>query len=330
MRTLLYIITLLSLFSCLKEEEPIEPFDRGGIQLGGVDINNNDDYSKQIYYDIEKNKVVRTVDRTSWDLGFESSPTGVQIVTNTSCKILVAKTGETDFTNVTNLGSMSLNYKWDDASGNPDSLTLKDWIIAGTPTNEVFVIDRGETPNFTARGFKKFKVISANSTEFVIEYANINGSDFHRKTITKNANKNFTAFSFDEGGKIVEVEPDKKQWDMVLTQYTSTFYDLTPQLIYSVNGILINNRECKGVKVFDKEFSNISMSDIGNYVLSDSANVIGFNWKEYDFDEATYAIVPGMNYILQSKNGLYYKMRMIDFYSSGGLKGSPRFEFEQL
>jgi hypothetical protein len=330
MKNVVYFLTLLLLFSCLKEEEPIQPFDRGGVQFGGIDINNNADYSKQIYYDMESNKVVRTVNRTSWDLGFESSPTGINIVTNTSCKMEVSKTGETDFNNVTNLGTMTLNYDWDDASGNRDLLAFRDWIITGIPTNEVFVVNRGEKPNLNTRGFKKIKIVSSNATEFVIEYANINGTDYHTKTITKNTNKNFTSFSFEEGGVIVEVEPDKNDWDIVFTQYLITYYDFVPQINYSVNGILINNKQCKGVKVFDKKFIDISILDISNYTLTDSVNIIGFDWKFYDFVESTYAIVPGMNYIIQDTDGFYYKMRMIDFYSTSGIKGSPRFEFEKL
>ena len=330
MKNVVYFLTLISLFSCLKEEEPIQPMDRGGVKLGGIDINNNSDYSKQIYYDMEENKVVRFVDRTSWDLGFESTPTGVNIITNTSCKMVVAKTGETDFRNVTDLGAMTLSYDWDDASGNPDSLALRDWINSGTPSNEVFVIDRGEKPSLVPRGFKKIKIKSVSSTEFVIEYANINGSDFHTKTIPKNSDKNYTSFSFEEGGKIVEVEPNKNNWDLVFTQYLTTYYDLVPQINYSVNGLLINNKQCKGVKVFDKSFTDISISAISSYTLTDSANVIGYNWKFYNFSEATYSVVPNMNYIIQNNDGYYYKMRMIDFYSSTGIKGSPRFEFEKL
>jgi hypothetical protein len=330
MKKIIYILVVISLFSCLREEEPIKPVEKGTKKIGGVDINNNGDYSNQIYYDIDINEVVRTIDRDIWDLGFESSPSGFTVITNTSCNIVVSKTGETDFANVTNLGNLTLNYKWDDASGNPDSLALKDWIISGVPTNEVFVLNRGERADLSARGFKKIKIISVTPTEFVIEYANINGSDFQRKTITKNQNKNFTSFSFDQGGKIVEVEPDKTDWDLVLTQYTATFYELVPQLNYSVSGVLINTKLVKGVKVFDKEFSTISISDVGVYTFSDSANVIGFDWKLFDFDGITYSIVPGQNYLLQSKTGRYYKLRFIDFYSSLGIKGSPRFEFEEL
>ena len=330
MKNLLYIAIVFAISSCLKEEEPITPFDRGGVQIGGIDINSNADYSKQIYYDIEKNEVVRTVDRSSWDLAFETTPTGYRILTNTASVMTVSKTGETDFNNVTDLSAMSLNFKWDDASGNSDSLALRDWISGGIPTNEVFVVNRGEKPNLVSRGYKKLKIISVSATEYVIEFANINGTDLQTKTIPKNTDKHYTAFSFEEGGKIVEVEPNKGRWDMVFTQYLATFYDLTPQLIYSVNGILINSKECNAVKIFDKAFDDITLSDLGAYSLSDSANVIGYEWKLYDFDAATYAIVPGMNFVLKSKSGLYYKMRMIDFYSTSGLKGSPRFEFELL
>ena len=33
MKNVVYFLTLLLLFSCLKEEEPIQPFDRGGVSL---------------------------------------------------------------------------------------------------------------------------------------------------------------------------------------------------------------------------------------------------------------------------------------------------------
>ncbi len=330
MKNIIYFLVAISLFSCLKEEEPLARVERGGTQIGGVDIDNNADYANQIYYDMEKNAVVKTINRTIWDLGFESTPTGVDIITNTSCKMVVAKTGETDFSAVTDLGNLTLNYKWDDASGNPDSLALRDWIVGGVPTNEVFVIDRGENPNLGARGFKKIKITSVNATEFVIEYANINGSDYYTKTITKNTDKNFTCFSFDNGGEVTDVEPDKEDWDLVFTQYLATFYDFTPQVNYSVNGILINHKQCKGVKIFDKEYSDITLSDIASYPVSDSANAVGYEWKFYDFGEASYVIVPGMNFVIQNKDGFYYKMRMIDFYSTSGIKGSPRFEFELL
>lgn len=330
MKNLVFVFLVLTLASCLKEESPIKPYDRGGVKSGGLDINNNADYSKQIYYDIEENKIVRTIERTSWDLGFETTAGGVNVITNTSCKMMVSKTGYTEFDSVKSVTALGLNYQWDDASGNPDSLVLRDWIQSGIPTNEVFVIDRGEKPNLSSRGLKKIKIISVNSTEFVIEYANINGTDFQRKTIPKNPNKNYTSFSFEEGGKIVEVEPNQNKWDFVFTQYLATFYEFVPQVSYSVNGILINSKKCKGVKVFDKKFEEITLSDISTYSLSDSTNVIGYDWKFYDFDAATYAIVPGRNYILQNKQGFYYKLRFIDFYSSTGLKGSPRFEFVKM
>lgn len=330
MKKYFYILLLPFLFACEKEEEPIKAFDRGGIITASIETGNNGDYSKQIYYDLSENKVVRTINRTSWDLGFETTPTGTSIKTNTSCKMYVAKTGFTHLDSIKSISSLTLDYKWDYESGNPDSLALRDWIISGIPTNEVFIIDRGEKPSLSSRGFKKMQIISVSATQFKIKYANIDGTDEHTKVIAKNTAKNYTCFSFEEGGKVVEAEPDKDKWDLLFSQYITTFNNFDPIISYSVNGTLLNDKQCMGVKVFDKSFASINLSDLGTYNLSDSTDVIGYNWKYYDLDAGTYVIAGHQNYLIQDRKGFYYKIRFIDFYNDAGIKGSPKFEFEKM
>jgi hypothetical protein len=164
------------------------------VQQGGLDVDDNANYDKQYYYDIDINQIVRIVDRTSWDLAFETTPNGTAILTNTSNGMLVSKTGTTDFSAVTNLNTLTLNYRWDDASGDYDSLAFRDWIVAGIPTQEVYVVDRGTTPSLNGRGTKKIKILAVDSASYTIQYANINGSDLNTKVIPKNQDKHYVAF----------------------------------------------------------------------------------------------------------------------------------------
>ena len=51
-------------------------------------------------------------------------------------------------------------------------------------------------------------------------------------------------------------------------------------------------------------------------------NVIGYDWKIYDFDTGFYTIDPSATYILSDTEGYFYKLRFIDFYNENGEKGS--------
>jgi hypothetical protein len=324
------LLIVIALVSCEKEEAPIKPFTKSGVQVVSINTGVNGDYSKQIFYNLNANEVVRTIDRTIWDLGFESTPTGVNVILNSSNKMQAATTAYSDFHGFTSLSGMTLNYTWDHSSGLADSLALKLWLSSGSPTNKVFVIDRGEGPDATSRGLKKLQILSSTSTDYTIKYANINGSDEHTFVITKDPTKNNTCFSFNNGGSVVDVEPNKNDWDVLFTQYTYTFYVANPPLPYSVNGTLLNRGVCKAVKVFNKSFTDITINDIPSYSLNDTLDVIGYDWKYFDFDASQYSVYDYKNYLIQDRQGAYHKLRFIDFYNDQGIKGSPKFEIEKL
>ena len=318
------------LFSCLKEEDPIEPFDRGGITTTTIETGSNGDYSNQLFFDLSQNNVVKTVNRLTWDLAFESSPTGTIIRMNTASKMQASKTGFTHMDSIMDLTSHPLKFDWDRANGMADSMALSSWIVGGVPTQEVFVIDLGETPSFSFRGYKKMQIQSVTNTEYTIAYSDINGDNYQLLTIAKDPSVNHTCFTFSGTGSATNLEPNKDDWDLLFSQYMHTFHDSDPPVSYSVNGVLLNPLNVKAAKVFDKAFAEISMADVANYTLTNQLDVIGYNWKLFDFDTDIYQIQSGQNYIIKDRKGFYYKIRFIDFYSVSGIKGYPKFEFEKL
>jgi hypothetical protein len=58
--------------------------------------------------------------------------------------------------------------------------------------------------------------------------------------------------------------------------------------------------------------------------------VIGYNWKSYDMNAGEYSINTNLNYILNDKDGRYFKLHFIDYYNSSGDKGYPKFEIQEL
>lgn len=332
-KTKLYIIAFLLVFtflSCEKEEKPITPYDRGNVISQVINTGENGDYSKQVFYDLETNSIIKTVDRTSWDLAFKTGVNEIVVLLNSANKMLAANLSTTNFDSVTSYDENNLTFNWDHSSGLIDSMALKDVVDNGVVTNNVYIIDRGENPDLSVRGVKKFQLINATPSTYTIKYANIDGSNSHEYTISKNQEVNHVCFSFDNSGSIVDIEPNKTAWDLLFSQYTYSFYVTNPPLAYSVNGTLLNPHLVEGAKVFGKEFNDVNLDDVFNNLLSDTLDVIGYNWKYYNMDLSKYTIYPLRNYLIKSQEGFYYKLRFVDFYDGQGIKGNPTFEIKKI
>jgi predicted secreted protein len=312
------IVILVS--SCQKEELPVPAHDPGDIITATVNMES--DYKWQIYYDLKTNTVVGQNLKTRWDLGFESSPNGFHIILNSSKAMFARNTGITDFLSVTDTIGFSASKKWDEASGNLDSTAIGDW----RNTNNVYVIDRGYDEAGVHQGFRKIQFQSVDANKYIVRLAQLNGTGDTTLQINKDSAYNFTFLSFNNND-VVLIEPPKTTWDLVFTQYTHIFYD-GPPMPYLVTGCLLNryNTEAKMDSLIT--FSSINLAIAENYILSSKINTIGYEWKV--FTGGTFKIKYQMNYIIKDSEGYYYKLRFIDFYNSSGVKGNPKWEYQQL
>jgi hypothetical protein len=76
-------------------------------------------------------------------------------------------------------------------------------------------------------------------------------------------------------------------------------------------------------------FDTIALADTATLTFYSDVNIIGFDWKSYNFQTAQYTVKPYKNYIVRSRNGLYYKLRFLDFYKDG-IKGNILFEYQLM
>lgn len=102
---------LFLLFSCKKEELPVLAHDPRNVTTATVNMESN--YKWQLFYDLKTNTVVGQNLKTSWDLGFEATPSGYRIILNTSKAMFARNTGNTDFTDITDTIGFTVNKKWD-------------------------------------------------------------------------------------------------------------------------------------------------------------------------------------------------------------------------
>ena len=333
----IFIISIFYLTACFKEDEKIAPHEPGDVKTVTIELTK--DYRYQVYFDLGSGEVVSTNLKNQWDLGFECSTNGWHITLNTSCFMVAAETGLTDFS----LPIDTVGYKWkfDVSSGNPDSTAIGNWVEFHFPdstksySNEVYVIDRGYNELGNLRGLKKIVFEEVGDSNYRFRFSNLDGTDENTFNITKDPSLNYIFFSFDEGGKQLDLEPPKYDWDLVFTQYTTLLVtDEGDPYPYLVTGVLSNVSSIEAAQDTLYDFSSISLDIVDNFSYSKSRDEIGYDWKDLVGDvnsgNVTYVIVEGLNYVVRDHEGFYYKLRFISFYNNNGDKGYPTFEYQRL
>ncbi|MEL6652976.1 MAG: HmuY family protein [Bacteroidota bacterium] len=313
----LYLVCILSLSSCLREELPVEPYDRGDAVIAQVSMQAN--YRDQVWYDLGTNQVVATNAKTDWELGFLCADSVWGIRLNSSLAMQAAQTGETDFTAVSSASGLA--FKIDHPTGELDSLAIQ------LPAEDVFVIDLGYTPSGSQRGYRKLQLISSENGQYQIRYAKLDGTDEQTVSVQKDAEYNFVAYSMTEQAQKA-IEPPKEQYDLCFSQYMHLFYD--PYQPYLVTGVINNPYLTEVALDSSAVFEAIESADADRLIWSRAWDAIGYAWKYYDLDEGAFTVFPEQVFMLRDNEGFLYKLHFQDFYDEGGNKGTPTFAFQRL
>lgn len=318
---------LVFLTSCFKEDEKVpapEPSD-----LETMVTNVGETYSYQAFVDLNTFEEVNRNNIAEWDLAFECRKDSMHVLLNSALMMLVGNTYETNFDAIESSDGLEMNY--DVSSGNLDSTAIGFWYKMDDENliskKQVYVLDRGIDGDFNALGFKKFS-LDIEEGNYVIRYANLDGSDEKTEVIEKNENYNFIHLSFENG--ILPIEPPKTDWTLKFSRYsTLLFTDEGDPYPYNVVGVLSNPNGVHTCMTTD-DFFDITLSDTAKYEFRSKADIIGYSWKYYNFDDGLYTIVPDKNYIIKDKDGFYYKLRFISFYDNLGNKGAMTYEVKRL
>ena len=305
--------------SCEKDEIAITPHQTGTATTNSVDMLS--DYRNQLYFDLKTNSVVGSNEKTEWDLAFESGANGNHIFINTAKSMFIAKTNESFGSKTDTIG---LNWNWETANGHTDSTAFEGW-----STSDLFIVDFGYSYDGSHLGFGKLRIVELTTTNWSIEYSGLTETTPQQITLQKNDAYNATFFTFTNGGSEVSIEPPKADWDICFTQYTHIFYS-QENMPYLVSGATLNRYAVEASEEFETDFLDINYESIVNHPTSFIKDIIGYDWKYFDFSVGKYTINPSLNYIIKSTEGLYYKLHFIDFYNKTGEKGYPKFEFQQL
>lgn len=334
MRLLYIVITALLFAACEKEDTAYTLPPPGDLQNMVAEMGNS--YQNQVFVDLSTgNKVSRSY--KLYDLAFEASATGWRIYLNTAKYMFTANTGDTSFTAADTIGAV---WKTETDHLYDDSTAFGDWRTAtAAGASEVYVIDRGKTEHFGADRWRKFRVLEGDAGSYTIQFCNYNNTNVTTYTITKDPNYSLMYFSFTGGGQTVQMAPPRNSWDLVFTKYTHTYYSEPPESpyrYYMVSGALLNRWSDARNAIVKQDstagyipFEEVKASDMINYSFYKEAAVIGYDWKEYDFNLG-YIILNNRYYLVLDPEGYYYKIRFYDFYDAQGYTGAASFEYQRL
>jgi hypothetical protein len=316
--TPLLVLITMCICACEKQELAVEKYNRGDVVTEQIALNNN--YKHQVWYSLSTAKAVSTNLKTDWDIALETSSTGRHIKLNSSKNMRAYKTNHTQLANVTDTTGL---YKGtaDVPSGNLDSTSLDNELI------NVYILNAGYNENGKQQGYFKLKIIDITNTHYTIEYANLLDNTTKHATINKNGAYNYNYFSFITNAQ-VSIAPPKTDYDLCFTQYTDVFHN--PFQYYLVTGVLLNKYSTTVAKIFNKEFSSITLADTINTTFYNNEDAIGYEWKSFSLTTNVYTVDVKKCYLIKDSKGFYYKLHFIDFYNQQGQKGYPKFEFKKL
>jgi hypothetical protein len=319
MRFLIFIIPAFFLFSsCDPGEIPVEPFDRGDVIVSQVNM--DPVYKYQVWFNLDQDSIVKSTSKSLWDIAFDCGLTN-HIYLNSALGAKAANTQNTDFQSVQSADG--LFFKPDHSAGYIDSLALLNCL----DNHFVYVIDRGYDDNGNMLGMIKIQFTDFTDNTLTFRFAKLDGSDENVGELTKNSDFNQVAYSF-TNKQFLLAEPQKNSFDLLFSQYTYIFYD--PFTYYLVAGVIINPFNTSVAVDSLHSFENIALADTSGLVFSNRPDIIGYDWKKYDFGTATYTVSSKKVFIIRNQYGFYYKLHFVDFYNDAGEKGNPKFEYRKL
>jgi len=330
-------LSLLAVFSCEKQEDPIVLPPAGNTQQLVAPMGS--DYRDQVYVSLSNQKVSVVSDR-QFDLAFETAPGSFAIYLNNAKYMFAARSGSSVFHHADSTG---LAWRPDAEHLDPDSTALGPWWKTHSNhslASKVFFIDRGQLDHTGNDRYRKFQVLYADSNLYRVKFSGIHDTACVVMDIPKDGNYSLMYLSLSGSGALINQAPPKTEWDFVFTRYTHVYFDQplsSPFRFYPVCGVVVNKWNGTKACMLEKDstqyyspYEQFSADQLSNITFSPYADAMGFDWKLYDFGSASYYMAPYLFFILRDNRGWYYKIRFTDFYDNNGNRGTISMEYQRL
>lgn len=279
-------------------------------------------YANDVYYSFYYGEV-KTEARDNWDIAFYSAQFSAGIITNGGSGVMLYTWPNGDTTNWNTVDTSGLSgwpvlYNsieyWEDGAFNRSALGHPDYgwgiynmVNHSLTGDSIYII---KTVNGEYKKLWIEKKISIDN-KYIFRYADLDHSNEVQKEYVMNdyLDKNFAYYSF-ETEELIDREPPKDQWDIVMTKY------IDPMLA----GFSIPTGFLSNVRVAANKFEGVPLSydDYSAKAFDTVKAGIGYNWKEFDMGTFTYTIVDSLVYFVQDYYGDVYKLYFESFEMGTG------------
>lgn len=334
---LICIAALFALSSCEEEETPIKPrkkrdqvTDSTGWPSFEYQLSLGDDtYGTQIYLDLSSEQVVQQHHEDEWDLAFSCTSGDLTVLLNSARLMQAAKTESEDL--LDDFVVADYNFTYDHPSGYSDSLAIGEgWLGGGEKGHgKVYLVSLGNNRFGEELGVAKVKISSFKDGQYLVSYTDIKSGNIREAKIPVDPSKSFVYLSLANNEFLPDLEPAREDWDILFTTYTFFFYLEDGFFPYHVAGAWLNPHQTQGLRLKDKTFETFSSQDLLGLELSNLRDVIGYDWKIFDFDTQAYSMSKDVFLIQDSENNTY-KMTFVDFYNESGQKGHPKLRIQRV
>jgi Secretion system C-terminal sorting domain/HmuY protein len=303
-------------------------------QVVSETVSINPNYPSQVYYSMQ-NGASPAVDNTNWDLAFQLRGFGASILINSKNNVKVYRADKavsswasmtaSDTTGILNSSYelMNSDISWDMGAlnGTYDSTNAFDlgWGVYDFVTHAV-VGDSLYFLKLSNGTYKKLWIESLTTGIYYFRWADLDGTNEIAATLNKTdfPSKYFGYYSIVNNVWIDREPVNYNQWDLLFTQYLA----ITP-VVYKVTGVLSND------SVFVEKAHPVNVSTVsptGNSSMD--MNVIGYNWKTYDFANNIWAIEDSLVYFVKDRSAAIWKVIFTGF--GGAANGNYEFTKEFL
>jgi len=332
---LFFLVVFLN--SCFEDDSPVQPYIPNGTNINTLGLGIS--YDNQLFFDLGNNTIVKQNKFYEWDLSFEGNTGSYNIRLNSAKLMGVITLGNIKFDSVIRRidlpihpQKLKIDLKYDDANGSPNAFQTW-WKIENATVkslNLVYAVFLGYNEVGKDLGFKKMQIVSYENNSYIIKHANFDNSALKFDTIRKKEALSRLPFSFANGSDI-DIFPADLDYDLLFTKYTKVFDTLgIKDFEYSVTGALLNSPHVSAAKLYNANFDSLSIDNVIGLNFSTMEDIIGYDWKLRNETDDSYSIVPSVVYIIKDTDGIFYKLRFINFYNDQGEKGYPQIEYKKL
>ncbi|MCX8112519.1 MAG: HmuY family protein [Bacteroidia bacterium] len=315
----LWLISFIAL-ACRKAEKPWKLPDYGGGRI--IEAKTGVEYDTVVWASLELGQV-QGILRTNWDLRLRAEGGVYQVWLNAAMYAFAAEVSESEWYALTE-ASRSLPWRCDLA----DTAAL---LPLRRGEVRYFLLDRDRGEVFYRQPQRRYRKVAVRwqGPNVEIVAVPLAGGDTARWLVPVGTESAF--IHVEKPGQLLSLQPSWRP-ELIVTRYVHPFYNQPEEFRwYPVLGVLLGDAvEAAVVRTANVPYESMDYSKVEQLVFTSKRDLIGYDWKRYDFGTGTYTIDFSRYFVLRMGPTTYYKLRFIDFYDEQGRKGTVKIEYEPL